>query len=106
MISFACPSPFCLSFCLFDIHLTWCNPSKGFLDHVLRETPSRKFIAIKRSFFSEKNPKASVGGGVFAYKGIYQAIRVVNVRCFQPISIDIWLINSLAWSTGLERRCF
>ncbi|PGH18113.1 hypothetical protein AJ79_00741 [Helicocarpus griseus UAMH5409] len=67
----------------------------SFLDHVLRETPSNKFISIKRSFFSENNPKASVGGGVFAYKGIYQAIRVVNPG---RLALNIDVSNSCFWA--------
>ncbi|KAG5287396.1 eukaryotic translation initiation factor 2c [Histoplasma capsulatum G186AR] len=65
------------------------------LDHILRETPSGKFIAIKRSFFSEQNPKASVGGGVFAYKGIYQAIRVVNPG---RLALNVDVSNSCFWA--------
>ncbi|KKZ62495.1 hypothetical protein EMCG_03108 [[Emmonsia] crescens] len=67
----------------------------SFLDHVLRETPSGKFIAIKRSFFSEKNPKTSIGGGVFAYKGIYQAIRVVNPG---RLALNVDVSNSCFWA--------
>ncbi|KLJ12793.1 hypothetical protein EMPG_12212 [Blastomyces silverae] len=67
----------------------------SFLDHVLRETPNGRFIPIKRSFFSEKNPKASVGGGVFAYKGIYQAIRAVNPG---RLALNVDVSNSCFWA--------
>lgn len=63
-------------------HIPCCETDRSvdFLDHLLRETPSKTFIPIKRSFFSEDNPKQDLGNGVFAYKGIYQAIRAVHVR--------------------------
>jgi eukaryotic translation initiation factor 2C len=53
--------------------------SLDFLDHLLRETPSTRFLALKRSFFHENNPKMHLGAGVYAYTGIYQAIRMVHV---------------------------
>lgn len=56
----------------------------SFLDHLLRETPSRRLMTQKRSFFSEDQPKASVGGGAFAYKGIYEAIRLAYVSLICP----------------------
>ncbi|KAK2773705.1 hypothetical protein FQN52_004512 [Onygenales sp. PD_12] len=67
----------------------------SFYDHLLRELPSQRFIPQKRSFFSEKNPKMSIGGGVVAYKGIYQAIRVV-----QPgrLAVNVDVSNSCFWA--------
>ncbi|WEW55192.1 Protein argonaute [Emydomyces testavorans] len=67
----------------------------NFLDHLLRETPSRTFIPIKRSFFSEDNPKHDLGGGVFAYKGIYQAIRAVHPG---RLAVNVDVSNSCFWS--------
>lgn len=52
----------------------------GFLDHLLREDPSKRMIAIKRSFFHNKiTARASIGGGVEAMKGVYQSIRAAQV---------------------------
>lgn len=52
----------------------------GFLDHLLREDPSKRMIAIKRSFFHNKiTSRASIGGGVEAMKGVYQSIRAAQV---------------------------
>lgn len=48
---------------------------EDFLDHVLREYPSQKFLAIKRSFFDEMGDNKDLGNGVLAFKGVYQAIR-------------------------------
>ncbi|QVM08605.1 hypothetical protein D8B26_003290 [Coccidioides posadasii str. Silveira] len=67
----------------------------NFLDHLLRETPSRTFIPIKRSFFSEDNPKHDLGCGVFAYKGIYQAIRAVHPG---RLAVNVDVSNSCFWS--------
>lgn len=46
-----------------------------FLDHLLREYPSTKFLALRRSFFNEKGDFKDLGNGVLAFKGVYQAIR-------------------------------
>lgn len=47
----------------------------NFLDHVLREYPSTKFLALRRSFFDSNGENKDLGGGVLAFKGVYQAIR-------------------------------
>lgn len=52
-----------------------------FLDHLLRETPSHnpQFTAVKRSFFAPGSSRVSLGGGVDAFRGVYQSIRIVHV---------------------------
>lgn len=58
-----------------------------FLDHLLREYPSTKFLAIRRSFFNEKGDYKDLGNGVLAFKGVYQAIKPALVRLLiHPIS--------------------
>lgn len=57
-----------------------------FLDHVLREYPSQKFLAIKRSFFDENGDNQDLGNGVLAFKGVYQAIRPAIVSTSIPDS--------------------
>lgn len=57
-----------------------------FLDHVIREWPSSKFLAIKRSFFFEEGDNMDLGNGVLAFKGVYQAIRPALV-CYSPVMI-------------------
>jgi eukaryotic translation initiation factor 2C len=61
----------------------------GFLDHLLREWPTKQFAAIKRAFFFDKlgddeelkqefyQPLANMGASV--YRGIYQAIKPTPV---------------------------
>lgn len=53
--------------------------SLDFLDHVLREHPSSRLLALKRSFFDENGGKEELGGGVIALKGMYQSIRPAMV---------------------------
>ncbi|MCJ1311005.1 hypothetical protein MMC25_004675 [Agyrium rufum] len=49
----------------------------SFLDHLLRETPSKNMISLKRSFFSrDVAGRVSLGQAVMAMKGIYQTLRL------------------------------
>lgn len=48
---------------------------EDFLDHVIREWPSGRFLAIRRSFFDENGEHKDLGNGVLAFKGVYEAIR-------------------------------
>lgn len=68
--------------------LTNKKKSKDFLDHLLRETPSKVNIALKRSYFSRNKVgtdggrgggREELGGGVEAMKGVYQSIRTAEV---------------------------
>jgi eukaryotic translation initiation factor 2C len=87
-----------------------------FLDHVLRENPSKKFIPIKRSFFSEDNPKYDLGGGVEAYKGMYQSIRVAHVSypwlhgqsviCQSHFTNEIFQPGRLVVNIDVSNACF
>ncbi|PGH18890.1 hypothetical protein AJ80_04308 [Polytolypa hystricis UAMH7299] len=66
----------------------------SFYDHVLRELPSKKFLTIKRSYFSEDSKQFDLSGGVFAYKGVYQAI-----RCVHPgrLAVNVDVANCCFW---------
>ena len=71
--------------------------STGFLDHLLREWPTKQFAAIKRAFFFDKldedqelkhefyKPLANMGASV--YRGIYQAIRPTPVSSIYPLNM-------------------
>ena len=51
-----------------------------FLDHLLRQTPSRNLINIRRSYFDRVGPeRAPLGQGVEAMKGVYQSMRAAQV---------------------------
>ena len=52
----------------------------NFLDHLLRETPSKNLINIKRSYFArEPGDRMLLNGGVEAMKGVYQSLRAAQV---------------------------
>jgi eukaryotic translation initiation factor 2C len=64
-----------------------------FLDHLLRESPSKnpQFTPLKRSFFTPNSQHMAVGGGVDAYKGVYQSMRLAQVR---PRTSDVCYLNT------------
>lgn len=71
------------------------NNNKDFLDHLLREMPSKTQIAMKQSYFSRKKlgsvrdnlgGKNDLTGGIEALKGVYQSIRMAQV--FSPTLLD------------------
>ncbi|KAL5721685.1 hypothetical protein ACHQM5_005298 [Ranunculus cassubicifolius] len=43
-------------------------------DVVFRQTPTSKFVPVKRSFHSSEN-KSDIGGGIEAWSGFYQSVR-------------------------------
>ena len=54
--------------------------STDFLDHLMRETPSKKFYALRRSYFHPSvRERLMIGCGVEAIKGVYQSIRAAQV---------------------------
>ncbi|KAL4924314.1 putative eukaryotic translation initiation factor eIF-2C4 [Aspergillus undulatus] len=67
----------------------------NFLEHVLREQPSRNFLAIRRSFFDENGDHKNIGGGVLAFKGVYQAIRPALGR---GLIINVDVSNTCFWA--------
>ncbi|PYH41337.1 putative eukaryotic translation initiation factor eIF-2C4 [Aspergillus saccharolyticus JOP 1030-1] len=67
----------------------------NFLDHVLRETPSNKYVAIKRSFFDPEGASQDLGKCVYAFKGVYQAIRPALNR---GLIVNIDVSNTCFWS--------
>ncbi|KAL8771701.1 MAG: hypothetical protein Q9209_002892 [Squamulea sp. 1 TL-2023] len=87
----------------------------NFLDHVIREWPSKQHINIKKSYFDRSAPgqKDTVGGGVEAMRGIYQSIRmaegkrmVVNVdvshTCFWNKANFPMIVNQLSGHMNLD----
>ena len=54
----------------------------GFLDHLLRELPSKTLINLRRSYFARhavSEERTLLGGGIEAMKGVYQSIRLAEV---------------------------
>ena len=78
-----------------------------FIDHILREMPSRRLINLKRSYFSRvanSTERTLIGGGIEAMKGVYQTIRAAEVLYLIRPSIS--LLTSLAGKAlGYQRRC-
>ena len=68
-----------------------------FLDHLLRETPSKHLINFKRSYFSRVanvHERTTVGGGIEALKGVYQSLRAAEG---QKLVINVDVSNSCFW---------
>ena len=70
-----------------------------FLDHLLRETPAKHLINLRRSYFSRtigsgSNERFSVGNGVEAFKGVYQSLRVAEGK---KLVINADVSNSCFW---------
>ncbi|KAA6409085.1 MAG: eukaryotic translation initiation factor 2c [Lasallia pustulata] len=70
----------------------------NFLDHLLREVPSKRLISIKRSFFARgmsQDQRVLLGGGVEAMKGVYQSIRAAH-GAHLVVNADV--SNTTFWS--------
>ncbi|KAI4249574.1 MAG: hypothetical protein L6R42_008924, partial [Xanthoria sp. 1 TBL-2021] len=62
--------------CQFDGHVV---SAINFLDHVIRQWPSKQHTIIKRSYFNQGFcKKRDLGGGVEVMSGIYQSIRMAE----------------------------
>ena len=56
-----------------------------FLDHLLRQMPSRKAINIRRSYFDRNGrDRVTLGQGIEAMKGVYQSMRAAQVSSNRP----------------------
>ncbi|KAL8696034.1 MAG: hypothetical protein Q9224_003008 [Gallowayella concinna] len=86
----------------------------NFLDHLIRESPSKQHINIRKSYFDRNTgQKDNLGGGVEAMRGIYQSIRmaegkrmVVNVdvshTCFWNKSTFPMIVNQLSGHMDID----
>ncbi|KAJ9620896.1 Protein argonaute [Taxawa tesnikishii (nom. ined.)] len=82
-----------------------CLEAITFLDHLLRESPSKKYTQIKRSFFAKGQQRFSLGGGVEAFAGVYQSIRIAHRIGGQAgLSVNLDVANGMFWSEGLLQR--
>ncbi|KAF2864177.1 Piwi-domain-containing protein [Piedraia hortae CBS 480.64] len=73
--------------------------SINFFDHMLRETPSQKYSSIKRSFFARGQQRYNLNGGVEAFKGVYQSLRITHGNNQAParLSIIVDVANGTFW---------
>jgi eukaryotic translation initiation factor 2C len=74
----------------------------NFLDHLLREWPSSQYTAIKRNFFQHGETRYDLGGGIEAFKGVYQTMRIVHGGTQIParLSVILDVANGTFWSQG------
>ncbi|TGZ81202.1 Piwi-domain-containing protein [Ascodesmis nigricans] len=68
----------------------------NFFDHLLRETPSKTYLAIKRSFFA-RNGCRQLPGGVEAWKGIFQSIRPADGG---KLIVNVDTSTAVFWESG------
>jgi eukaryotic translation initiation factor 2C len=74
-----------------------CLEAINFADHLLRMTPSTKYTAIKRSFFAKGQRRFNLGGGVEAFKGVYQSLRLVHPG---RLAVNLDVANGTFWSAN------
>jgi len=68
----------------------------NFLDHLIRETPAKKYVPIKRSFYSRTGCR-ELEGGVEAWKGIFQSIRAAQGG---RLIMNVDVTTSCFWREG------
>ncbi|KAK4612770.1 hypothetical protein CLAFUR0_12763 [Fulvia fulva] len=73
-----------------------CLETIAFADHLLRESPSRKYTAIKRSFFAKGQKRFDLGGGVEAFKGVFASLRIVHPG---RLSVNLDVANGTFWTS-------
>ncbi|KAF6219194.1 hypothetical protein HO133_005019 [Letharia lupina] len=69
----------------------------NFLDHLLRETPSKSMINLRRSYFARhpvSEERTLLTGGVEAMKGVYQSIRLAEGK---RLVVNVDVSNSCFW---------
>jgi eukaryotic translation initiation factor 2C len=75
-----------------------CIDTINFLDHVMREGPSRKYTQIKKSFFQRGENRFDLGGGVEAFKGVFSSLRpVLNNQMQKSLSVNVDVANGTFW---------
>lgn len=72
----------------------------NFLDHLLRDGPSKRLTAIKRSFFQKGEKRFDLGSGVEAFKGAYQTLRMVLGPSGPQLSIIVDVANGTFFNSG------
>ncbi|TKA22357.1 hypothetical protein B0A50_08176 [Salinomyces thailandicus] len=77
-----------------------CLEAINFLDHALREWPSKNFTQIKRSFYPKSQTPFALSGGVIATKGVYSSMRIVHGGQGQParLAVNVDVANGTFWT--------
>ncbi|KZF18861.1 Piwi-domain-containing protein [Xylona heveae TC161] len=73
----------------------------NFLDHLLRQTPSMKYTSIKRSFFARGQERYYLGGGIEAFKGVYQSIRTCQGG---RLAVNVDVANGTFWTESVVHQ--
>ncbi|KAL8936923.1 MAG: hypothetical protein Q9216_004682 [Gyalolechia sp. 2 TL-2023] len=67
----------------------------NFLDHLIREYPSKTLVSVKRSYFHPQlGDSAMIGGGIDAMRGVYQSIRMAEGK---RLVLNIDVSHSTFW---------
>ncbi|KAI9772770.1 MAG: hypothetical protein M1839_002315 [Geoglossum umbratile] len=74
----------------------------NFLDHLMRETPSQRYTTIKQSFFKKGERRHPLGGGVEAFKGVYQSIRPTEGK---SLTVNVDVSNGVFWTPSTLEIC-
>ncbi|KAK7521474.1 Piwi domain-containing protein [Phyllosticta citriasiana] len=70
-----------------------------FMDHLMRETPSRNLTSIKKSFFAKGHTRFNLGGGLEALKGVFSSIRITTSAANRPgLSVNVDVSNGTFWT--------
>jgi eukaryotic translation initiation factor 2C len=72
----------------------------NFLDHLLRDGPSKRLTSIKRNFFARGEQRFDLGGGVEAFKGVYQSLRMTHGLNGPCLSINVDVANGTFFNSG------
>ncbi|KAF4556208.1 Piwi domain-containing protein 2 [Elsinoe fawcettii] len=74
----------------------------NFLDHLLREGPSKRLTGIKRNFYAiGDKQRFQLGGGLEAAKGLYQSMRIVHsANGPHKLSVNADVANTAFWIPG------
>jgi eukaryotic translation initiation factor 2C len=72
----------------------------NFFDHLLRDGPSKRLTSIKRSFFQRGEKRFDLGGGVQAFKGAYQSLRITHGPSGPCLSVNVDVANGTFFNSG------
>ncbi|KAL1303294.1 hypothetical protein AAFC00_006700 [Neodothiora populina] len=77
-----------------------CLEAVTFLDHLMREGPSQRFTQIKRSFFAKGQKRFELGGGIEAFKGVYQSLRIAHSSAGAQLTVNVDVANGTFFTGG------
>lgn len=84
-----------------------CIDTINFMDHLIREGPSKKYTQIKKSFFKRGEDRYDLGGALEAFKGVFASLRpVLNDRYQKSLSLNVDVANGTFWRAQPLLRAF